>query len=109
MPWLSPLTIWFISGVLLTCFVIAAYLKARQRGDEHIRCRRCHHRLTGISPEHTRCPECAALFDHYDKVMPGERYMDRRWLTIALIALAIDIIGFVIPFIVLEIYRASGP
>jgi len=109
MPVLSPLTIWFICGVLLTCFVFVAWLRTRRQGDEHIRCRRCNYRLTGIAPEQTRCPECAALFSHHAKVMPGERYLDHRWRTIGLVALAIDVIGFVIPFVVLVIYQASGP
>ena len=109
MPVPSPLTIWIISGVLLTCFVLVALLRARRQGDEHIRCRQCNYRLTGIAPEDTRCPECAALFSHHAKVMPGERYLDRRWLTIGLVALAIDVVGFLIPFVVLAIYQASGP
>ena len=104
-----PFMIWVIAGVLWTVFTIVAVLRAIRRSHQHIVCQACSHLLSGLSPEAKQCPECGALFTQYSKVMPGQLYIDRHWARIAVIALVIEVVCFLIPGAVLLLYDVFSP
>jgi hypothetical protein len=104
-----PFMIWVIVGVLLGLFTAVAVVRAFRRSHQHIVCQACSHLLSGLSPKVKQCPECGALFTQYPKVMPGQRYIDRHWARIAVVALVIEVVCFLIPGSVLLIYYVLSP
>ncbi len=104
-----PFTIWVIAGLLCGLFAIVAVVRAFRRSKQHVRCRACGHLLSGLSPEQTQCPECGGLFTQYPKVMPGQLYVDIRWAKIAVVVLVIEVVGFLLPGVVLLVYQLWSP
>jgi hypothetical protein len=104
-----PFMIWVIVGVLLGLFTAVAVVRAFRRSHQHIVCQACGYLLSGLSPEQRQCPECGVLFTQYPKVMPGQRYIDRRWARIAVVAIVIELVGFLVPGSVLLIYYVLSP